>query len=492
MIAPVLQKAFPSWVLISIVAILGLRIVFVFLMGLMPQDAYYYLYSENLDLSYFDHPPMIAYFLAATTRIFGKHEWVIKLTDLATTLLTLYCFYLLSQNFLSKKRSLYALILLGSTLMMSILSLITTPDVPLMLLWISSIFLLYKAIFHNQKMYWILSGITMGFAMNSKYTAIALPLGLLLFLLLSNSKRRLLFSIWPWLCILFCIIAFLPVVIWNYQHDFVSFRFQSSSRIDNFEGQKIHIKYLLGTVGHQAAILLPIFLFALFYFIYKYLRKYKLQFFKISDSNLFLLSFFIPIFIGFFSISLLYWVKINWMMPAYLTGSIWLCKYLSFKWIRINLIFSIIFHLLFAIEILFYPVPVKSDDTWMGWKELSTEVKSIKNEFPNSFIFSADDYKTSAVLHFYLHDKIYGKNIIGQPALQFDILDKSLLHLKNKDALFIDSDPQLKSPEIVNPPEKLLPYFDSVSFYKKIEIKNNDKVVRKFNVFYCKNYVPHD
>jgi len=32
-------------------------------MGLMPQDAYYYLYGQNLSLSYFDHPGMIGYVL---------------------------------------------------------------------------------------------------------------------------------------------------------------------------------------------------------------------------------------------------------------------------------------------------------------------------------------------------------------------------------------------------------------------------------------------
>ena len=30
-------------------------------MGLMPQDAYYYLYGQNLSLSYFDHPGMIGH-----------------------------------------------------------------------------------------------------------------------------------------------------------------------------------------------------------------------------------------------------------------------------------------------------------------------------------------------------------------------------------------------------------------------------------------------
>ncbi len=49
-----------SFVFFSLVIILFLRFLFVGLMGLMPQDAYYFIYSENLALSYFDHPPAVA------------------------------------------------------------------------------------------------------------------------------------------------------------------------------------------------------------------------------------------------------------------------------------------------------------------------------------------------------------------------------------------------------------------------------------------------
>ena len=37
------------------------RLLLLPFMGLMPQDAYYYMYGQNLSLSYFDHPGMIGY-----------------------------------------------------------------------------------------------------------------------------------------------------------------------------------------------------------------------------------------------------------------------------------------------------------------------------------------------------------------------------------------------------------------------------------------------
>jgi hypothetical protein len=63
-----------GWKLLTILCLLivGIRFIFTGVMGIMPQDAYYDFYAQHLDLSYYDHPPMIAYLLRFFTSIFGK------------------------------------------------------------------------------------------------------------------------------------------------------------------------------------------------------------------------------------------------------------------------------------------------------------------------------------------------------------------------------------------------------------------------------------
>ena len=68
-------------------------------MGLMPQDAYYYLYGQNLSLSYFDHPGMIGYILRIFTDVFGQSIFVVKLADFTISSLTIICFYRLVFTF---------------------------------------------------------------------------------------------------------------------------------------------------------------------------------------------------------------------------------------------------------------------------------------------------------------------------------------------------------------------------------------------------------
>ncbi len=112
-----------------------------------------------------------------------------------------------------------------------------------------------------------------------------------------------------------------------------------------------------------------------------------------------------------------------------------------------QLIFSVVLHLALAAEVIFYIVPVRSDDTWFGWKELSEQVKTVRTAYPDAFIFSSDDYKTSAVLNFYLDEMVYSKNVVGERALQFDFIGTDLQQLNGKDAIFIDSNPRFSNLE---------------------------------------------
>ncbi|CAM1362459.1 ArnT family glycosyltransferase [Tenacibaculum xiamenense] len=458
-------------------------------MGLMPQDAYYHFYGENLSLSYFDHPGMIGYMLRMFTITFGKYVFVVKLANFVVTTLTILSFYKLSTLFLSKDKVLKSLLLLISTLFISILSFNSTPDVPLMLFWTLSVLFLYRAIFENKKAYWIYAGITMGLAFDSKYTALLLQFGLIAFILFSNKKRKLLFSPWFWASLVISALITFPVWWWNYQHDFASFLFQSSERTSSMSGFKIHPKFFFGALGHQLFLLLPILFSIFLVFTFKYVKRALIKFKLPSTKTLFLLAFFIPTFLGFMILTPFYWVKLNWLMPSYVTGIILASMFITRKLLKIQLIISVVLHFLVALQVVFYFVPVKSDDTWVGWEELALETQKIQNKYPDSFVFSDDKYKTSAVLNFYMNDKVYAQNIIGKHALHFDYLGDDLSTLNGKNAIFIDSDTRFKNDNKKGEINPLLNnYFSNVTELEPIIIEKNGKKLRKFWVFYCKEY----
>ena len=460
-------------------------------MGLMPQDAYYYLYGQHLSLSYFDHPGMIGYVLRTFTDLFGQSIFVIKFADFVITSLTIINFYKLASYFLSKQKLQRAFILLTSTIFISILSFNSTPDVPLLLFWTLSLSYLYKAIFEEKNKYWILGGIAMGLAFNSKYTALFLQIGLIGFLIFSNKYRKLILSPWVWTSIILSVIVTFPVWYWNYQNEFASFVFQSSERTNSISEFKISPKNFFGAIGHQMFLLLPILFLIISVFTFKYVKRMLLKCKIPQAKTLFLLAFFIPTFVGFFSLTPIYWVKLNWMMPSYITGIILAGMFINRKLLKAQIIISIVFHVLASFQILFYVVPIKSDDTWVGWKELALETEKLQKKYPNTFVFSNDNYKTSACLNFFMKDKIYAQNIIDLPALHFDYLNDNLSSLESKNALFIDSDKRFKNNNKKGNQHPLLKkYFEKVLELEPIIITINDRKVRKFWVFYCSNYRP--
>ena len=177
------------------------------------------------------------------------------------------------------------------------------------------------------------------------------------------------------------------------------------------------------------------------------------------------------------------------MMPAYITGIIWGSNFFNQKWIRYQVILSTVLHLLMSVEIIFYPVLIKSDDTWFGWQQLATKVQKIQSAHPGAFIFSADDYKTSAELNFYMDSMVYAQNVIGENALQFDFIGTDLNKLNGKEALFLDSDPGFNNDNKKNViPVQLKTYFDSIVELDPVLIKNGGRTVRKFYVYNCSNY----
>jgi hypothetical protein len=298
-----------------------------------------------------------------------------------------------------------------------------------------------------------------------------------------------LLSPWLWLSIIISLLVTFPVWYWNYQNDFVSFVFQSSQRTSSISEFKISPKNFFGAVGHQMLLLVPVLFLIFITFTYKYTKRVLFKLKLPNSKTLFLLAFFIPTFVGFFLLTPIYWVKLNWMMPSYITGIIIAGMFITKKLLKIQLILSIVFHLLFGLQILFYVAPIKSDDTWVGWKDLAIEISERKGKETDTFIFSNDNYKTSACLNFFMEEKVYAQNIIGLPALHFDYLGDNLSILNGQNALFIDSDKRFKNNKKLGKTNPLLfSYFKNVTELEPIIIKINENQSRKFWIFYCTDY----
>src|SRR5258707_12641948 len=100
------------------------------------------------------------------------------------------------------------------------------PDVALIPFAVAMVWALVRLVESDDARWWLAAGVFAGLAMLSKFTAIMLLPAVAAFALVPDWRRRWLLSPWPWLAALVAVVVFLPVLIWNSEHDWASFRFQ--------------------------------------------------------------------------------------------------------------------------------------------------------------------------------------------------------------------------------------------------------------------------
>ncbi|MFA6770153.1 MAG: glycosyltransferase family 39 protein, partial [Bacteroidales bacterium] len=387
--------------LVTIALFTLLRLVAVLFMGLMPQDAYYTYYADSLALSYFDHPPMVAYMIKFFLLFLGKSALSLHIADFIVTSFTLLFLYLFLKQILGNLQIKRGIILIVTAPVITVLSINTTPDVPLLFFWSLSLLLGYKAIKSGEWYWWVLAGLGSGLAFTSKYTGIFFPAGMFLFLLISKENRKYLLSYKFILFALSVLVAVSPVIIWNIQNEFISLKYQSADRAAGLSAFKFNPALFPGFVGSQLLLALPAFLIATYISGFLIVKKFfKRE--KIEEHILFAASFALPMLLSFTALSFVYWVKINWIMPVFLSATVLAATYLkNDKLIRWQTLFSIVVHIGLLVQLIWAPVKIKSDDTWLGWEELAHKVDSLEKLNPNDFFFSDNSYKIAAVLNFY-------------------------------------------------------------------------------------------
>ena len=462
----------------AIIILIG-RLLIIPFSGVMPQDAYYYMYSRHMSLSYFDHPAGVAVLLKAVTSVFGNTPAAVKMTAFLTALATLFVIYRLAILFISNQQALIFVCVLACTPMLGILSWVVTPDVPLMLCWALSVLFIYKADSEGKVVWWGLAGLFTGLSFDSKYTAVFILPGLFLYLIAKPDRWRRIFSIGILVYALAFVVAIMPVFIWNMQHNWASISFQTTQRA---HGSSLSLKpqYPVAVLAIQMLLLLP----WLFYYFIKSFRSYNK-----SNSHYFLLCFSFPMFFFFILISFFYWVKINWIMPAFITGSLLAYQSMSAKQVKWHMISAMVLFILASVEFVWYPIPVKSHDTWWGWDRIASETSKLQKQTKADFIFATDDYKTSAILRLYLQEKIYAKNIIHEPALQFDFMNEDISILKGKNALYVSNIKTLNDKDISEKMDIVKQYFSDVKLIETQVIENVfGQKSRMVKYYYCTGY----
>jgi 4-amino-4-deoxy-L-arabinose transferase-like glycosyltransferase len=245
-----------------IAAMTALRIAYACLIDLRTDEAYYWTWSKEHVASFLDHPPMIAWFIRFGTAIFGDTNLGVRLGGIVAMLITQLLLADLVRRVTHDVRAIVIAVLMPeAALYYGLLMAKVAPDTALIPFAVAMIWALVRLDESKDPRWWLAAGVFAGLALLSKLTAIMLLPAVVLFMLVPDWRRRWLFSPYPWLAALIAVIVFLPVLIWNVQHDWASFRFQlvRATATHEFSGRTIadYIGLQFGLVGF---VLLPVVL----------------------------------------------------------------------------------------------------------------------------------------------------------------------------------------------------------------------------------------
>jgi dolichol-phosphate mannosyltransferase len=293
-----------------------LRLLLCGVIELIPEEAYYWTYAKHPALGYFDHPPMVAWFVTLGTAMLGDTAMGVRIMTFVLWVATAGLLFLTGRMWFGKRVALVATLIFTLLPVYIGTGLLVTPDAPLLFFWVATLYLISKALYTGRGGYWLLAGVTFGGALLSKYYALLLAPSLLWFLLLSPKHRHWLRRAEPWLALPIALAVFSPVIIWNSHHEWASFLFQSSRTA----GAAKHAwRTVLLFWGFQLGILTPP-LFALFASAAS--RGVRRGWMQRDDHWNFVASFSLPLFFLFAAASFKTQIHINWTAPAFLSLSL--------------------------------------------------------------------------------------------------------------------------------------------------------------------------
>ncbi len=221
---------------------------------LLDDEAYYWVYSRQLDWGYFDHPPMIAFLIKLGYAIF-PNELGVRLFMVILNGITLW----LIHKMLFVKNDRLFMALAASMAVLQIGGVLAVPDIPLTF-FTALFFWQYKQFLEKNSLVsalWL--GLVMALLLYSKYH------GILIIFFTVLSYPRLALQSRAWLAVATGLLLFLPHLWWQYQHDFPSVWYHLRER----NAPQYRLAFTMEYLGGQLLFAGPLIGWLLYYAVIK-------------------------------------------------------------------------------------------------------------------------------------------------------------------------------------------------------------------------------
>jgi dolichyl-phosphate-mannose-protein mannosyltransferase len=221
---------------------------------LLPIEAYSWMWSQHPQLGYFDHPALTSWIVRASTALAGHSFLGVRALTVACSIATVWLVFDAVQRLWDERTAEHVALLVMLLPITAINGAEAVPDSPLLLFWSAALWAFARALTEGRTLFWQVGGLFLGLALDSKYHAAILALGLVAFLALSPDLRGWLRRRELYLSALVALAVFYPTLLWNADHGFRSFLYQGS----RVGGQPFTVKELGNFLLTQFLMVTPV------------------------------------------------------------------------------------------------------------------------------------------------------------------------------------------------------------------------------------------
>ena len=452
-------------------------------------EAYYWLWSRRLQWSYFDHPGMAAWWMWVSTGLFGTSEWAIRLPSvLSSGLVSLLVYDTARLAFKDDWTGFWAVLWLNVTILFGASAVTATPDAPLLVFWTAALWCMVRLLTSGRAVWLYGLGVALGLGFCSKYTMTLAAPGIVATILLFPQGRRWLRSPHFYAAILLAAACTAPVVMWNFAHDWVSFRKQLSHSFDTAiaDPVKSASTFLATQLGVVTPLVLGFALWGMGWSLWAGWRRQRPEWFLLGAVSL-------PVLIFFTQHSFSGLVQPHWAGPAYLGAimaavggwraaprPVWLNRIHLAAPALAALMLSVVY-VQMASAVL--PLPPRMDALTRlgGWDKLAQTVEEERSRHPGAFVF-VEKHELSGLMTYYLHD--HPRTILtgsaGIPRIpSYDADD--VAGLKGRDGLFV-----VRAGS--GGPRDSSKFFDRISLVGRFDRLWGDRVIDHYEIWWGETY----
>ncbi len=314
---------------IWIVLLLAARLAYIAggAIQLAEDEAYQWLWSKHLALSYYSKPPLIAYTQFLGTSLWGDTAFGVRFfSPVIAAIISVVLLRFLARE-INGRASFFLLMILTATPLMGVGSVLMTIDPLSVLFWTLAMVAGWRAVQDRgttRDWFWV--GLCMGLGFLSKYTELFQLLCWAVFFILWAPARKHLRRPGPYLALLVNAICALPVLIWNAQHDWITVTHVAE---DAGAGEvwKPTLRYVFDFLASEFGLLNPVFFAAAVWAAVAFWRR--------GRNNPKLLYFFsmgAPLFLAYLAHSFRSRVLPNWIAPSVIPLFCLMAVYWDFRW----------------------------------------------------------------------------------------------------------------------------------------------------------------